>query len=85
MATTSDGDEGQAFVDQISEIEELMTAARASGVLTRDGRLWLEMMRLALISLNRIANSLAGIELSYAALCDHLLPEPPPLPLEHEP
>lgn len=82
MATTSDGDEGESFVDQARDIDELCAAARQIDMLSPREKVALEFTRLGLLSLNRIACSLAGIELSYAAICDHFLPEPEPLPLE---
>lgn len=81
MATTSDGDEGESFGDQAKDIEELTRAVRVSMDLDVAERFAVEATRLALISLNRIACAVAGIELSYAALCDHILPEPETPPL----
>ncbi|HEY2596965.1 MAG TPA: hypothetical protein VGJ79_00640 [Candidatus Dormibacteraeota bacterium] len=85
MATTSDGDEGQAFVDQAARIDELAEWARRIDTLQPAQKFTVEAIRLALLSLNRMANSLAGLELIYAAIADHLIPEPEPVELEHEP
>lgn len=79
MATTSDGDEGEFFVDQAAQIEELIQAARASD-LDPEAKLMFEMTRLMLLSMNRMSNALAGLELTYAAILDHMLPELPVVP-----
>ena len=81
MATTSDGDEGEFFVDQAAQIAEL---AKAAEHMDPEGKIAVEIARLALLSLNRMANALAGLELTYAAILDHVLPELPTVPLKGE-
>jgi hypothetical protein len=51
MATPSDD-------DQVNEIETLTAAFRQEPRMSREDRMSLEMLRLALLSLNRIANAL---------------------------
>lgn len=80
----SERDEGLVFVDQATEIEDLAKAGRESGMLELKEKLALDLARLMLLSLNRMANALSGIELTYAAIADHFLPDPKPLPLEGE-